>query len=58
MRDVAARLEMDRSHVYKLAKRGELVTFRQGRALRVRREDLERFIQQRLNGGSAMARGR
>ena len=47
MRDVAARLKMDLSHVYKLAKRGELVSFRHGRAVRVRREDLEHFMHQR-----------
>jgi len=47
MRDVATRLKMDVSHVYKLAKRGELVSFRHGRAVRVRREDLEHFMHQR-----------
>ncbi|HEV8348116.1 MAG TPA: helix-turn-helix domain-containing protein [Vicinamibacterales bacterium] len=52
VREVAERLKMDVSYVYKLVKRGELTAFKQGRVVRVRREDLERFIQQRLNGGA------
>jgi excisionase family DNA binding protein len=48
--EVAERLKMDVSHVYKLAKRGDLVTVKQGRSVRVTREDLERFIKQRRNG--------
>jgi excisionase family DNA binding protein len=50
--DVAARLKMDTSHIYKLVKKGDLVAFRQGRSVRVTREDLERFVQQRRHGGS------
>jgi excisionase family DNA binding protein len=42
--EVAERLKMDVSHVYRLAKRGELVTVKQGRSVRVTRQDLERFI--------------
>jgi excisionase family DNA binding protein len=53
--EVAERLKLDVSHVYKLAKRGELATFKQGRAVRVRREDLERYIHQRIDGGAVTA---
>jgi excisionase family DNA binding protein len=55
MPDVAERLKMDVSHLYKLARRGELVTFRQGRSVRVLRDDLERFIAARRSGGTVLS---
>ena len=42
--DVAAALNMGLSTVYLLVERGELASIRIGRSVRIRPEDLEKFI--------------
>jgi excisionase family DNA binding protein len=46
--DIAARLNISRSHAYKLLKRREIPTVRLGRAIRVRPEDLDAFIRENI----------
>lgn len=43
--EVAERLHVSKSKVYKMVASGELVAVRVGRAVRVRREDLEHAIE-------------
>ena len=43
--DVAAALKMGLSTVYMLVERGELPSIRIGRSVRIRPEDLEKFIE-------------
>ena len=43
--DVAAALNMGLSTVYMLVERGELPSIRIGRSVRIRLEDLEKFIE-------------
>ena len=43
--DVAAALNMGLSTVYQLVDRGELPSIRIGRSVRIRPEDLEKFIE-------------
>lgn len=42
--DVARILNISRSQAYQLMQRGDIPTVRMGRSVRVREEDLERFI--------------
>jgi len=50
VRDVQRETSCPRSSVYKWISTGELPAVRFGRAIRVRRVDLERFIEDRLQG--------
>ena len=43
--EVARTLELSKSYVYELIRRGQLPAVRFGTAVRIRPEDLERFIQ-------------
>lgn len=47
-RQVARRLSISRSYVYRLVRAGALPAVRIGRAVRVRPRDLDRYLQQRL----------
>ena len=47
--DVAAVLNVSRSFAYLIMKNGELPTVRLGRSVRVRSEDLEKYIQRNLS---------
>jgi len=48
--EIASRLAVSKSYVYQLMQCGELQTVRLGRAVRVRPDDLERFIIENLTG--------
>jgi excisionase family DNA binding protein len=48
--DVAAALNMGLSTVYLLVERGELPSIRIGRSVRIRLEDLEKFIESKARG--------
>jgi excisionase family DNA binding protein len=50
--DVQALLQIGRSHAYQLA-RDELPTYRVGRLLRVRRDDLEAWLEENLERRNA-----
>jgi excisionase family DNA binding protein len=54
--EVADRLHVSRSFAYLLMNRGDIPTVRIGTAVRVRPEDLEKYIQGRLseNGTAAL----
>lgn len=49
--EVAELLSVSRSFTYSLMQTGDLPTVRLGRAVRVRPEDLEKFIQLNLGNG-------
>lgn len=51
--DVAEALSIGLSTVYQLLERGELTCIRIGRSVRVRPEDLEEFIESRVQGKAA-----
>jgi excisionase family DNA binding protein len=46
--DVAIALGVSRSYAYQLARSGQLTSVKLGRSVRVRPEDLERFIKENL----------
>ena len=48
--DVASEMQISEAMAYHLMKRGEIRTIRFGRTVRVRRTDLEAFIQNSLVG--------
>ena len=50
--EVARKLRISCSYVYALIRRGEMPALRVGRSVRVRREDLDAFINDHLNGGT------
>ena len=50
--EIAELLQVSRSLVYKLLKRGEIPTVRFDSAIRVKREDLERYIYKQTNLGT------
>jgi hypothetical protein len=50
LKDVAERLQMSMSQVYRLAASGDLVTVVEGRSKRVAKADLERYIAKRRSG--------
>lgn len=53
-REVAAILSVSRSHVYQLISSGQIPSVRVGeRTVRVRRSDLEAYIESRVSGGGA-----
>ena len=52
--DVAAALKMGLSTVYMLVERGELPSIRIGRSVRIRPEDLEKFIDEKAQMGAAV----
>jgi excisionase family DNA binding protein len=52
--DVAAALNMGLSTVYMLVERGELPSIRIGRSVRIRPEDLEKFIESKTQRGAAI----
>ena len=52
--DVAAALKMGISTVYVLVERGELHSIRIGRSVRIRPEDLEKFIESKAQRGAAV----
>ena len=51
--DIAEALSIGLSTVYLLLERGELPSIRIGRSVRVRPEDLEEFIESRVQGKAA-----
>ncbi len=51
--DVAAALNMGLSTVYMLVERGELSSIRIGRSVRIRPEDLEKFIESKAQRGGS-----
>ena len=52
--DVAAALNIGLSTVYQLVERGELPSIRIGRSVRIRPEDLEKFIESKAQRGAAL----
>jgi excisionase family DNA binding protein len=48
--DVARFLNISQAFAYQLMRQGEIPTVRMGRSVRVRRQDLERFISDSLVG--------
>jgi excisionase family DNA binding protein len=52
--DVAAALNMGLSTVYQLVERGELPSIRIGRSVRIRPEDLEKFIESKAQRQAAI----
>lgn len=52
---VAARLNMSRTHVYKLLDRGEIISHKVGRDRRVRINDLRKFEERRERGRQELA---
>ncbi len=52
--DVAAALKMGLSTVYQLVERGELPSIRIGRSVRIRPEDLEKFIESKAQRQEAI----
>jgi excisionase family DNA binding protein len=52
--DVAAALKMGLSTVYLLMERGELASIRIGRSVRIRPEDLEKFIESKAQRHAAI----
>ena len=52
--EVAAALNMGLSTVYMLVERGELSSIRIGRSVRIRPEDLEKFIESKAQRGAAV----
>jgi excisionase family DNA binding protein len=48
--DVAKILNVSRAFAFQLMRRGEIPTIRLGRAVRVRRQDLDNFIAKNVNG--------
>jgi len=52
--EVAAALNMDLSTVYQLLERGELPSIRIGRSVRIRCEDLEKFIESKAQRVAAI----
>lgn len=55
--ELAAALGLSRSLVYQLIASGQLRAVRIGRAVRVRVDDLEEFIEERIEGGPPTAGG-
>lgn len=53
--DVATTLNMGLSTVYQLVERGELPSIRIGRTVRIRPEDLEKFIESKAQRQAAIA---
>ena len=53
-RDVAAALKMGLSTVYQLVERGDLPSVRIGRSVRIRPEDLEKFIESKAQRQAAI----
>jgi len=53
--DVAITLGVSRSYAYQLARTGQLPSVKLGKSVRVRPEDLERFIQENLNSAPSNA---
>ena len=51
MKDVAQMLGISKSYAYKLTRRGQLPAVRLGRSVRVRPDDLMRFISDNLTKG-------
>ncbi len=49
--DVARILRVSRAFAYRLMQRGEIITVRVGRAVRVKPADLQRFIEQSTCSG-------
>ncbi len=45
--EVAEILQVSKAHVYVLMKRGEIPSVRIGKVVRVKREDLERYINEK-----------
>jgi excisionase family DNA binding protein len=52
--DVATALQMGLSTVYQLVERGELPSIRIGRSVRIRPEDLEKFIESKAQRQAAI----
>jgi len=52
--DVAAALNMGLSTIYQLVERGELASIRIGRSVRIRPEDLEKFIESKAQRQAAI----
>ncbi len=52
--DVAAALNVGLSTVYQLVERGELSSIRIGRSVRIRPEDLEKFIESKAQRGATV----
>ncbi len=52
--EVAAALNMGLSTVYLLVERGELSSIRIGRSVRIRPEDLEKFIESKAQRGAVV----
>ena len=52
--DVAGALNVGISTVYLLVERGELPSIRIGRSVRIRPEDLEKFIESKAQRGAAL----
>ncbi|TFH33607.1 MAG: DNA-binding protein, partial [Anaerolineales bacterium] len=52
--DVAAALNMGLSTVYQLVERGELPSIQIGRSVRIRPEDLEKFIESKAQRQAAV----
>ena len=51
--DVAEILQVSKAHAYVLMKRGEIPTVRIGKIVRVRLEDLERYINEKATQNEA-----
>ena len=51
MKDVAQMLGISKSYAYELTRRGQLPAVRLGRSVRVRPDDLMRFISDNLTNG-------
>ena len=49
--DVAERLKISKALAYKMLKEGEIPTVRFGKSIRVKREDLERYIYKQTSLG-------
>lgn len=54
--EVAEILQVSRAHAYMLMKRGEIPTVRIGKVVRVRREDLERYIHEKVQQKNTILR--
>jgi len=50
--DVAERLKISKALAYKMLKEGEIPTVRFGKSIRVKREDLERYIYEKTRLGT------
>ena len=57
IQDVAEEMDVEYKTVYRLVTSGKLPSFRVGRVYRIRRQDLNRYIEEQIYGSSARAQG-